>query len=149
MHVAPLIEHVHSRGELGHALLAVALKLELLVAAQVEHVLDDADVALGREPRTDHQDVAEVLRALLGPTLTSGPAAAGLGVLLLGTTFLGLVIYHIARLACGRFTTAAITAITGAFGAGSSLGSGRLLLLAGLGLSSVDFGACSLSLSGC
>ena len=59
--VAPAREHVDDLCQLGHANLAVCLKLDLFVLVQVDHVLDDAQVLANWQAHSDDQHVGLVI----------------------------------------------------------------------------------------
>ena len=75
MNVAPSREDVDHLSQPGHASLIIAVKLELIMLVQVEHVLDNADILDYVKPSADRQDIAQVLlgslTSVVGATLTA------------------------------------------------------------------------------
>ena len=142
MNVAPSREDVDHLSQPCHASLTVAVKLDLFMLVQVEHILDDADVLDYVKSHADRQDVAQILSggltSLVGATIVASlvtrtgstiSARCRLVASICLTTLLGSIsgsaILAAARLASG----AALTLAT------ISRGGRPLILLGGGGVS--------------
>ena len=153
MDIAPSREDIDHLGQPGHASLTVAVKLDLFMLVQVEHILDYADVLDYVKSHADRQDVAQILSSGLTPLVgamivaslvtrsgSSISAGSRLVASICLTTLLssvsGSAILAAARLASG----AALTLAT------ISRGGRPLLLLGGGGVSLARSGRSPFSL---